>query len=236
MHSGEKPFECSVCGKRFSDAGHLTVHSRIHSGDKPYKCSVCVKSFSRSCDLRRHERYIHSNVRPHLCSYCGKPFKTVTEVAQHVQVHTGAKPYSCRHCSECFGRHLQLTTHLLKSHDEGTWFTCYICQKKFSLNGSLKQHMQRHGVKPYVCDECPMRFYTAGELKLHQPVHFVVWLDSFAVSYVMRCSNVNARLCSTIEMFICSWYQRVSVLSLEMQADINWIINARWLQDIFLCF
>jgi len=32
--------------------------------------------------------------------------------------------------------------------------------------------MQRHGdVKPYLCDECPKRFYTTFELKRHRPVH-----------------------------------------------------------------
>jgi len=37
----------------------------------------------------------------------------------------------------------QLKTHLLKSHNEGTWFTCHICQRKFSQNGDLKKHVQQ---------------------------------------------------------------------------------------------
>ena len=63
----------------------------------------------------------------------------------------------------------QLKTHLLKSHNEGTWFTCHICQKKFSHSGNFKRHLFRHeGVKPYVCNECSMSFCTEGELRQHQ--------------------------------------------------------------------
>ena len=66
----------------------------------------------------------------------------------------------------------QLKRHLLKSHNEGTWFTCNICQKKFATKCQLKQHLIRHeDVKPYVCSECPKCFYTADELTRHQPVH-----------------------------------------------------------------
>ena len=89
-----------------------------------------------------------------------------------VFMHTRAKPFWCRHCSEEFVWREQLKVHLLKSHNEGTWFTCHVCQKKFSRNCHLKEHIQRHeSVKPYVCDECPKRFYTASELKRHKQLH-----------------------------------------------------------------
>ena len=69
----------------------------------------------------------------------------------------------------------QLKTHLLKSHNEGAWLICHICQKKFSHSGQLKDHLRRHkGVKPFVCSECPKRFCSASDLKSHQPVHLDV--------------------------------------------------------------
>jgi len=105
-------------------------------------------------------------------SCCGMMFKTNCKVRLHVRVHTGAKPHSCRHCSERFMWLGQLKRHLLESHNEGTWLTCHICQKKFVCNRNFKLHILRHeGVKPYVCSECPKHFYTSSNLKHHQLVH-----------------------------------------------------------------
>ena len=63
----------------------------------------------------------------------------------------------------------------MKSHDEGTWLTYNICQKKFSNSSDLKRHLQRRdGVMTFVCNECQKCFFTSTELKQHQSVHSVV--------------------------------------------------------------
>jgi len=62
---------------------------------------------------------------------------------------------------------------MLKSHDEGTWFTCHICEKKFAYKGNCKIHIlcRHEGVKPYVCRDCQKCFCTATELRSHALKH-----------------------------------------------------------------
>lgn len=54
--SGEKPFECPECGRRFARSTDLKVHLPVHSEDKPYKCGECEKMFTRFSTLKEHIR------------------------------------------------------------------------------------------------------------------------------------------------------------------------------------
>ena len=137
--------------KAFSWRGSLKYHMRVHTEDKPYKCSLCDKSFNYSGSLLSHKLHTHGIERSYDCHYCGKRFKSSHLRKQHVYIHTGEKPYSCRHCSDCFRQSGHLKAHLLKSHNEGTWFTCHICQKKFSCNTVLKKHTHQNFVLSNRC-------------------------------------------------------------------------------------
>ncbi|XP_023691114.2 zinc finger protein 64 isoform X1 [Paramormyrops kingsleyae] len=151
-HTGEKPFECEVCHKRFSRRDKLNMHSRSHTGEKPHKCKYCAYAAADSSSLKKHLR-IHYDERPFKCQIC---------------------PYASRNSS-------QLTVHL-RSHTGDAPFQCHQCEAKFKINSDLKRHIRIHsGEKPYQCEFCDYRCAMKGNLKSHVQIRHST-ADSFRCS------------------------------------------------------
>jgi len=88
VYTKEKPFECTICGKRFDRKGSVDSHTRVHTGEKHFKCSICSKSFGQKSDLKRHTR-IHTGEKPFKCTLCSKRFNRKSHLDRHIRIHTG---------------------------------------------------------------------------------------------------------------------------------------------------
>ncbi|CAH1371770.1 unnamed protein product, partial [Tenebrio molitor] len=45
-NESQETYLCNVCGKRLTSYGSFSDHTRIHTGEKPFECTHCDKKFS----------------------------------------------------------------------------------------------------------------------------------------------------------------------------------------------
>ncbi|XP_044945153.1 zinc finger protein OZF-like [Mustela putorius furo] len=170
LHTGQKDYKCSECGKAFSTRGKCVRHQKIHSGEKPYECNDCGKSFACNSNLQIHQR-AHMGSRSNECAECGKSFVRKSHLIQHQRIHGGAKPYECSECGKAFGRKDTLTQHQ-KIHSGERPFMCSRCGKAFLRKDALAEHQKSHtGERSYECDRCGKFFSHSSYVKIHKRIH-----------------------------------------------------------------
>ncbi|XP_073542338.1 oocyte zinc finger protein XlCOF8.4-like [Phyllobates terribilis] len=170
VHGSSNKYQCSECGKCFTQNGSLNVHKRIHTGEKPFSCSECGKLFMRKSDLVRHYR-VHTGEKPFVCSKCGKCFSQKSKLVSHQRTHTGEIQFPCPQCGRCFTNRSVLTTHL-KFHSGENPFQCLECGACFQYKSNLVKHQVIHSkAKPYPCSECGKCLTNKGALMYHLRTH-----------------------------------------------------------------
>ncbi|XP_031548621.1 zinc finger protein 182-like [Actinia tenebrosa] len=121
-----KKYQCEICERVFPGPSDLKSHARTHTGEKPFECPECHKRFSQTGNLTKHIKYVHNKVkRPKdkprqknfFCSLCGKAFACPSSLAMHCRTHSGTKPFKCDTCQTAFSQLGNLKKHLKRWHD-----------------------------------------------------------------------------------------------------------------------
>ncbi|KAG7164235.1 Zinc finger protein 91-like 3, partial [Homarus americanus] len=161
VHSDEKNYACTECGKIFGSNEYLQTHDcweedmdqkdiksallthmDVHTGEKKYKCEECGKSYYRKGSLTEH-MLVHTGDNNFNCEECGKTYSSKVTLNRHMVVHTGEKKFKCDDCDKSYYRESSLKEHMIIHTGEKN-FKCEVCGKSYFSNGALTRHTAVH--------------------------------------------------------------------------------------------
>ncbi|XP_040009168.1 telomere zinc finger-associated protein isoform X2 [Xiphias gladius] len=161
--------QCPVCDKSFKSKYYLKVHNRRHTGERPFGCLKCGKRYFRKENLLIHEIRDCARVQTYTCLTCSSTFNGKEQLRLHVVSHTGEMPHKCSSCPEQFMYKKNLTIHMMKVHGYPKPHACPQCPKTFLTRTELRVHeaAKHRGEKPFVCEECGHRASSRNGLQMH---------------------------------------------------------------------
>ena len=168
VHNEDARFSCEVCGRWFTSARFLKIHTVKQTCTKLYKCEICGDAFPRLNTLTKH-RAKHTE-KEYICKTCGKHFPNDSNLRRHMFQHSDTI-FSCEFCGKIFKTPYSLKDHVVV-HTKEKRHICHLCGEGFGHSSGLRLHTMKHtGQKPYTCATCGKSFPTSSRLRGHSFVH-----------------------------------------------------------------
>ncbi|KAM4711618.1 uncharacterized protein FYW61_020779 isoform 2-T2 [Anableps anableps] len=161
---------CPHCGKYFAWQSDLKRHIETHSGERPHQCALCGKKFKNPYALKSHERSCKTrkekmakkketaslnpetapevSAEPLNCpekdSQSNPPLNTEPTPYMLLSTEVSVKHKVCPICSMTIKNNRDIKKHL-RSHSEERPYVCLTCEKGFKYKDTIKKHQTLKG-------------------------------------------------------------------------------------------
>ncbi|GMT03749.1 hypothetical protein PENTCL1PPCAC_25923, partial [Pristionchus entomophagus] len=124
-----------------------TASSSSSAHYREYRCETCFKEFDTRAALFSHmnlhgEKKSKKSKRKFACFLCPVSYSNESSLISHMCIHTGESSHNC---------------------------TIGNCRQGFTSDWYLKRHLnEAHGVLPYECSKCGLKFDRISQRDLHR--------------------------------------------------------------------
>ncbi|XP_052249663.1 zinc finger protein 235-like [Dreissena polymorpha] len=202
-------YTCHICGVCTQSTTALRAHIRIHTGERPFVCHICQKRFAQKVETRLpsvtqawskagsprqggtspahwapgQEGFVPVPSHEIYCRICKKGQQSLAVLQAHMRVHTGERPFKCDIC--------MMEVDMRKRPAR---FMCQFCNRLCFSKSDLEKHLRIHtGEKPFKCGICGKGFADKMSMDRHMIESQRSRHARFTCRFCNRvcCSNAN---------------------------------------------